>query len=215
MQPICYADKSTHTMFEIDTDSDSIKVDGNVISIREALIQIANGQRSEKLINAIEQRVFTERKSKIKHQAIEMINRFTTVFDYKYSGWTSNFVNYKSTDEQIQKSWNKIREQLKTIESVKNLRAIFKAYNDKHEDTIDLIENYDFGTGVDGNLDVNLMFNDDLNVYLFTSDNKEFKSRLNSARRLTVQDYWEQGLKIMGLDHLSIKERFFTDANKR
>ena len=24
MQPICYADKSTHTMFEIDTDSDSI-----------------------------------------------------------------------------------------------------------------------------------------------------------------------------------------------
>lgn len=215
MQPICYADKSTHTMFEIDTDSDSIKVDGNVISIREALIQIANGQRSEKLINAIEQRVFTERKSKIKHQVIEMINRFTTVFDYKYSGWTGNFVNYKSTDEQIQKSWNKIREQLKTIESVKSLRSIFKAYNDNHEDTIDLIENYDFGTGIDGNLDVNLMFNDDLNVYLFVSDNKEFKSRLNSARRLTAQDYWEQGLKIMGLDHLSIKERFFTDTNKR
>ena len=79
MQPICYADKSTHTMFGNRYWLQLKLMETN--QYWEALIQIANGQRSEKLINAIEQRVFTERKSKIKHQVIEMINRFTTVFD--------------------------------------------------------------------------------------------------------------------------------------
>ena len=75
-------------------------------------------------------------------------------------------------------------------------------------------ENYDFGTGIDKKLDVNLMFLDDLNVYLFAKDSSLFKSRIEAAKKLTAQDYWEQDLRINGLEHKSIKETFFTDRNK-
>lgn len=219
LQPICYADKSTHTMFEVNTAEDLLEYreSGKLekMSVQEALVRIANGNKSANLISAIEQRVFKERQSRLRYLAIEMVNRYLKVFKYNGLNADVSFLSYRSDVSEIKKAFDKIRETIKSQEKVGKLRELFKKYNENNDVKENLTENYDFGTGVDEKLDVNLMFLDDLNVYLFADDSKEFSKRLQESRRLTAQDYWEQDLRINGLEHKAIKERFLTKENER
>ena len=141
-------------MFEVDTSKDFIefKESGKTerISIQSALTRIANGEKNATLINAIEQRVFKERQSKIKYLAVEMINRYLKVFKYNNLGSNINFVSIDSDENDIKKIFNSVRELIKKQENVVKLRSLFKNYNENNNTKENLIENYDFGTGVDG-----------------------------------------------------------------
>jgi hypothetical protein len=114
--------------------------------------------------NMIIKDVYNKRRYKTRAMLIDMLNRYGKVFSYTLGVDFKPFVNstfgksatdIETEDQRLIETWNDLRKILRNIGSPKDLRNHFKQYNENHREPINLIENYDFGVGVDGKLDIN------------------------------------------------------------
>lgn len=195
-------------MFEVNVDEDTVWVNGENKSISSILIDIASNTDSnhsgeQALIN----RVFKERKTKLTNQAVNMINKYLQVFKFVNPNETlPKFLTYKSNPYDILDAWNKVRKTIQSIGDADVLRNMFRVYNENNDNKLNLIENFDFGKGLDGKLDVNLTFDSDLKMYISPDGKYEFIDHIKDALRLTAKDYWEHDLFVIGKEHEKVKD---------